>query len=63
MENEIEELKTKVERIIVDNKVVSEVQALPDRVDIIDKINEIIRYLNNKEYNEKKKKEVAIFNE
>ena len=38
MENEIEELKTKVERIIVDNKVVSEVQALPDRVDIIEKL-------------------------
>ena len=56
MGNEIEELKTKVERIIVDNKVVSEVQALPDRVDITDKINEIIRYLNNKEYNEKMKK-------
>lgn len=61
MENEIEELKTKVERIIVDNKVVSEVQALPDRVDIIDKINEIIRYLNNKEYNEKNEKERWLY--
>lgn len=53
MENEIEELKSKVERVIVDNKVIGEVQVLPDRVDIIDKINEIVRYLNSKEYNEK----------
>ena len=53
MENEIEELKTKVERIIVDNKVIGEAPVLPDRVDIIDKINEIVRYLNSKEYNEK----------
>ena len=53
MENEIEELKSKVERVIVDNKVIGEAQVLPDRVDIIDKINEIVRYLNSKEYNEK----------
>ena len=53
MKNEIEELKSKVERVIVDNKVIGEAQVLPDRVDIIDKINEIVRYLNSKEYNEK----------
>ncbi len=49
---EIELLKLKVERTIVNNKVVKETQTLPDTIDIINKINEIIMYLNNKSYNE-----------
>lgn len=49
---EIELLKPRTERVIVDNKVVKEIDVLPDTIDIIDKINEIIIYLNNKSYNE-----------
>ena len=49
---EIELLKPRIERTIVDNKVIAEVKVLPDSQDIINKINEIIMYLNNKEYNE-----------
>ena len=53
---EIELLESKTERVIVDNRVVKEVQVLPDTVDIIDKINEIIMYLNNKAYSEEEEK-------